>query len=511
MASLKLLLDTALNRSYTGYEETKVISASTTRGKQNRLGIADAGEATILVESADGRWYQDRANAISGLARGIGARLSAVTTSGTATILTGRIESIRPVLADGGIKFAAEVTLRDVLHDLAEVDVTTELKTSQRIDGLISGVATEAGWQHGTSITSGNNPDIVGWNWFTQIPALQAIDELAQADGGTVFTTRAGRLDFHDRDFRIASRASVNLDLSSYRIVGYDEDQTEVYTAVKVKVHRRRLSSQRNIFEHFGNLKLNVGQTRRLLYRVQNPISSMAAPVWQSDGVKDWDFYKQKGDGSPDDTAKRNGSVTVNVHKVDAEHIRYKITNNHSTDKLVSKSFKVRGRAILERSPLVVRRQSNLVSIIGSHSMNDANVSGGVFKYEPLEGVYYRRRFEVDNPWVQTSAQANRLAAYMLKRISTPQPDIRIDVRGTTEAEKFALASLEISDRIQLTVAAVGLTNRNYWLDGIEHRYDENGAWTSTLRLTPCFFVTQNRRDRISETVQAIPTGLAVS
>lgn len=507
--SLQLLLrlDTELDRTYDGYTETGVLTARTTRGRQNRLGIADIGEAEITVESADGRWYLDRSDAIAGLARGIGARLSCIADGTTLAVITGRIKDIKPILMyPGGKAHAATVTLHELSQDLM-VEISTNLRESQRIEGLIGHAASQAGWMHGTSIDNGD-ANIVGYAWATRRSALEWIDELANADGGLVFTTRTGRLDFHDRDFRPAFRTAVDQDITPI-LTGYEEQEHDVYTAVTVRAHRHRLRKVQPVWNYDGNLKLNVGQTRKIVIDLTEPVKSLVDPIYETRGKKDWKVFKQKADGTPDEDEPRNGSLNVTARRVGAQKVRLKITNTNATDKLSITELRLRGRPIIERSGRPVRRENNTTTIVGVEAFTDGNESGGEFPHDTIAGVYYRLRHEVDLNWIQSTAQAERLAKHLIKRLGTPQPDIIVECKAKTEADVAALCARELSDRIRITITTLGLTSRDYWLDAIEHTFNaEEGKLTSRLRLTPTHFVSVGRRDR-AETIHAIPDGVS--
>lgn len=504
---LLLRLDTELDRTYDGYTETGVLTASTRRGRQNRLGIADIGEAEITVESADGRWYLDRSNAIAGLARGIGARLSCVANGTTVAVITGRIKDIKPILMyPGGKAHAAIVTLYELSQDL-DVEISTNLRENQRIEGLIGHAVSQAGWMHGSSLDNGD-ANIVGYAWATRQSAREWIDELANADGGLVFTTRLGRLDFHDREFRPAFRITVDQDVTPI-LTGYEEQEHDVYTAVTVRAHRHRLRGVQPVWTFNGNMKLNVGATRKMLVDLTEPVKSLVDPIYLTNGKQDWKVFKQKVDGTPDEEQTRNGSLNVTARRVGAQKARLKITNTHATDKLSITELRLRGRPIKERSGRPVRRENNTTVIVGSGAFNDAAESGGEFPLDSIAGVYYRRRHEVDLNWVQSTAQAERLAKHLIKRLGTPQPDIIVECKAKTEADVAALCARELSDRIRITIATLGLTNRDYWLDAIEHTFNaEEGKLTSRLRLTPTHFVSVGRRDRALP-IHPMPDGVA--
>lgn len=508
--NLQLQLDTEYDKTYDGYTETGVLSCSTDRGRTSRVGISDLGEARVVVESANSRWYPDHASAIAGLARGCLARLRAVTTSGTITSFTGRVSEVRPMLAPGGQAWRAEVTLTDLAQDLSEVEVTTNLRESQAIDGLIAHIATKAAWQHSTNITADNDPATIGYAWWTRVVAWEAIDQLVTADGGIVFTQRDGTLRFHDRAWREANAgAGTAVDLAG-QIYAVQEQPVEVYTACAVKVHRRRLRGSQPVWEFQGNIKLNAGQTRRKLVSLTDPVVSLAQPVFEANGKKDWEAYKQKGDGTPDKDVKRNSSITVVARRVGADMVRLKITNTHGTDKVSLVMMRVRGRPVKPRGKLTVRRENNVTEVIGKYPMTDGNESGGEFELDPIAGAYYRRRYEVDTPWVPVAGQGERLAKYLMRRIGTPQPDLTITLTPTrADATIHQRLGWDISQRVIVTSTALGLSNRHYWIENISHDFDEGGWLVTTLFVSPCFFITTTRKSR-HELVAVTPTDAAL-
>lgn len=506
MATLELALDTGYNSTYAGYIETGVLSATPDRGRSARVGISDIAEARIVVKSEDSRWYLDHANAIAGLARGCLARLRAVTSSGTIAFYTGRISDIKPMLADGGLAWRAEVTLVDLAQDLAEVEVTTNLRETQALDGLIGHIATKAAWQHATDLTADNDPEVLAWAWWTRVAAWEAIDQLVTADGGIVFTKRDGTLRFHDRKWReLYSLAASAVNLSS-QIQTVEEQPVEVYTSVAVRTHRRRLRGIQSVWESNGNIKLNVGQTRRWIAHATDPIFSLVQPVFTANGKQDWEVYKQKADGTPDRDVKRNGSLTVSVRRIGADMIRIKVTNTHATEKLSIVKLRVRGRPIKPRSRFVVRRENNVTALVGSYTVPDVNEAAGEFELDPVTGRYYRRRYEVDTPWVQVAGQGERLAKYLMRRVGTPQPDLSVTLTPSKDdATIYQRAGLEISDRVILSSTALGLSNRHYWIERVTHTFNEDGFLLTTLFCSPCFFITATRKSR-HELVTPTPT-----
>lgn len=505
--SAQLALDTEYDGTYDGYIETEVLlPVSTDRGRSSRLGVADITEATILVKSVDGRWYLDRSNAIAGLARGCRARLSLVTSSGTRGLFTGRISDIKPILLGGGKAWRAEVTLTDLAMDLQEVEVTGKLQEAQPIDTLIAYIATEAAWQHGSTITSDNTPENVGYAWWNRTPAWTAIEQLAAADGGTVFTKRDGSLRFHDRAWR-ETHAGAGTQIALSNIQQIEEQRVEVYTSANVKANRLRVRKLEPVWEYAGNIKLNPGQTKRFLVKAQHPYKDLQQPIRTANGKQDYQVYKQKADGEPDTSIKRNGSLTISVRRAGPNRIRVKVTNTHGSDKISIAKLHIRARPIKPRDPAIVRRESNVSKVIGYYTTNDANESGGEFPYDPITGRYYRRRFDVDNPWVQTTGQADRLAQYYIKRLGTPQPDLRVTLAPVkADAQAYAQAAYEIGERFTVTSSALGLSSHAYWCERVQHTITEDGHLVTTLTLSPAFFITAARSSR-HVNVSEVPTG----
>lgn len=296
------------------------LSLDSKYGRQYDLGRFEAGQATIVLDNTDRRFDPTNASSpyVPNIVPAKKIRVSAVWSATTYYVFTGYIEAWPPgwdaplsdemalPCSDGFLYFNGVKYSGTLPNEYSNSAVETFLD----VIGWPSGIGNRLNTGHGQTFIQGDA--------YTNLNALQYLQNITDAENGAIFIDGQGRVNFQGRHYRILNSGT------SDGVFGYDlaggqipyaaiepvYDDTQIYNDVHVsavggteQIATDSASQQAYFTRSLPKLELIIGDGSAF---------GSALPDAEAAGMAQWLLYNHK------DAALRFRSLTVSGHADDS-------------------------------------------------------------------------------------------------------------------------------------------------------------------------------------------------
>lgn len=418
------------------------------------LGGTTPGRATLTLNNYDNRYSPD--NEASPLHERIAAgiyrvpvrvSLSYVCTPAEPPLVqfVGEIESPRE-WEDASSGRKVSLTCVDTSAPALQHKLSTGLLQRKRADELIAALLAAAGI---TNTELDHGMAVIPWAWFDDENIWPEVQAVAQADGGLCYANKDGTIRFErmthwlEGTDHTTPQATVNR-ANTVRL-GDSIAWRDCYNKVIVEYAPRYPGDAEDVYAATDVIELPPGETRREICRLRVPCLSLIAPVQGTD-------YSALNAGLVDFAS----FVTVSLvpGETYAQRCTLEMTNSHPHQSAYIVGLKLRGVPALGDESQEEEQESALGLIPGE-------------KAWPLRG----------NPFIQTREQAVILSQFLRDRLERP--------RRLWTSHGPAIPWLELGDRVRVSNAPAGLTDRDAYVLSIDQSYRAGSHWTMDLQLLP--------------------------
>ena len=446
-------------------ETTNVMSLSisrmmsTPRAGQAAMGRGVAAEATITLHNPDGRYSPENSSSPlygdiqnnKGMMVQVQIDLGYYDTGGGDEVLrrfTGRID--RPVLAAPRAPTASfsltGLQESRLMEHRSRIATQKDQYVNQVIETLLDDANVAGGSQN---LDDGFHR--VPWAWIESEDIWRQVQALAAADAGFVYVDESGNVNFEnvyhwltDTDH---ATSVITLDESMYLSATLNYEQVQLYNSVRVNYQPRSAGAGTTLFKLAETWVVPPSTTKTFNVRLKSPAVYLDALISN-------DHYIAINAGGEDLSANAVITVTAFAGSADVQ-----IQNTNTTYAIEFREFRLDG------VPLVGGPSNYIEKDAAGSSIGDPTASGIV------------KRLEMDeNPFVQTPAQADMLAAIILDRSDDPR--MTLALTGVP-----AIPYLQLGDRVTATVTTEGISAVDFFITGIQERYGPDPRYEMDLTL----------------------------
>ncbi len=409
------------------------------RGKSDELGKAEVGQFSITLNNADGLYTPS--NSTGGLYLSLlPKRPIKVYYSSSGTnypLFYGFIEEIipHPHLSEQD----CIITPVDGLDFRSRHDMATALY-KDTLTGTIHGyILTDAGWST-TMRTLDAGQDTVPYWYGHDVKSRFAQGEIDDSEQGFSYVGGSGYFNFEDRHHRSTathqtSQATFDNTMAN---ITYSLNPRNIYNIVKVTVTPWTLITPAvELWRLADTPSIPAGET--FTYWGDASVSG------QSVFVNAWTTLNS---GDTDLTASGTYSV---VQTNFAQSVKIAITNTDSIPITIS-LLKARGTYYDDQTKVTLKAEDST-----------------------SQTAYQKRTFELDGKYMTDSDKARDFTTYAIGKYKDPRAELSMSAMNKDATILAQILGLEISDRITITNTELGLSNKAYFIDYMEHDISMGG------------------------------------
>ena len=423
-------------------------------------GRSVAGRLQVTLQNANQRYTNlSQLSALRGLVlprRKVEFAARADTADPWTPLWTGYIEDVEPVerrSADEVIIYAV-----GILSELTERLIGTRMETDIRCDAAARIILENAGIP-ADAIGTLDAPRVIPRWWAGHRPAIEALREIEETEGGALFEDADGRIRM-DRAYAriIGQRRHERAIFSDNRAVGsidiiepatFRDPSQDIANIVRVRVRRYTAGAETVLWDLSEPVLLNAGTDITLIALYTEGVAAWTVPL-----VTSTDYVANTmADGSGTD---RTDDVTLVATALGAE-LEITLTNGHATDALYVTALQARGQPLAIGQPDIV---------LEKHDVSIAK--------------YGDRDYLAASSYLGTIADARDYARYILSQWSEPQR--RATITWYAHLDEARALSLNVGDRVSLIARSVPTS---MFIESIEHRWNVGYVHTLTMQLSP--------------------------
>lgn len=378
----------------------------------------------------------------------------------------GYLESytVKPGVEDDSVEFGAQ----DMLSQLADFTLDTEVYPSLQTGDAIAVVLDEMGWpEHRRSLDRGATT--VSWWSESATDALEAVKKLVDSEGLPAFAyvDRHGNFVFRDRHHRYLDDRSLTSQASFAGASGsepqfcepfdYDLGWTDLLNQVDFEIEVRQPRPLEEVFamDEEQVIQLNAGEPYVLDVEGNDPFIQALTPRGGTVVVNDSPSGGEAGEEEEEvfdpptaDYIVRSGSgVTATLDRTSGATC--KITFFSSGNAVIS-NVRLRARPIQTVQTLRVKAE------------DPASVS-----------AYGPRTYDGEAPWANIH-DADAIARTIVGTRAERLPIVSFTVNSGNETRYLQVLERDLSDRIHLTEGKTFI-DHDFYIESVEHNIDEVG------------------------------------
>ncbi len=419
------------------------------------LGRGQPGSAVLTLSNEGSRYSPDNAgsplhaNIASGIYR-VPIRIDAsYETSPAEDALrqfTGYIEAPHE-WAQPGARMV-QFSCLDAAEATQQVKASTEMLVNKRPDELLDTLLHLVTPLPSHSLDRGLS--VIPWAWVDDENVWGECQAIAEADGGAFYCGKDGSLKFehmtHWLEASDHTAVQATLDTGNAWWLEDTLSWRNCYTGVIVEYAPRYAGGSTEIYRAIDTIEVPPGGDKLETCRFRYPALSVETPVAAT--TKKQNDYTVVNAGM----AQMASSLTLTPTKY-AQRADLRLQNAHASQALYILGLKLKGVPVLGDEAQEVRLNSSLGAI-------------------PGEKIYSLR----GNPYIQTEAQANRLAAFLRDRLERPRR--LLGWRGP------GVPWLELGDRVHIDDAAAGISTDAFVLS-LRQSIRANGPYEAQIMALP--------------------------
>jgi len=451
-----------------GDEASRVVDISVDRGREYKF-MADGrgfkypkvGKANIILDNYDGRYdpYNSAGALYGNLLPGRRFKLVAHDNANTVSydVMHGKLEDIQTM--SGRNKYAT-IKCQGDLARLRDYDYDADLYADKDADDLILQILTDIGWvADGLGYSIDSSPlDVVDYWWCTDKTALKAVEEICDSVLGTFFVARDGTFTFYNRHHTYTSGTTLSQD-ELRKSIKMPMPWETVKNYIRVRAYPRSLSgSVHTLWTIMDTPYVAPGET--VEFWAENLYENEAVPANYVTLTKTTDYTANSA--SDGGGADMTDDLTV-VDTQFATTRKIAVTNDHATDVAYLTLLQSRGYPITSRPTTVIKENST------------------------SQGTYGKKKFVLENEWLQDSNRANDLALYLTAALASPEPYPEVIIEGRPDIQ----FGIDLFDQETLDISELGISG-DYLVGAIRHRWTAGKGATTTIRFEPVFDYTSN-------------------
>lgn len=445
------------------------LAVETRRGRDyasQLTGRATAGRLSAVLDNRDGVY--SRFNTTGALYGKLlpGRRVRLRTTSPTATLWTGWLESVIPEVGrDHSV--LARLEASGALLQLQGKNISPAANAGAATGTIVGAILDAVGWPAGDRIIDAGQTTTS--RWFVQDKdALTSMREIEETELGFLYEGLAWDFVFEDRHHRLktdhlTSQATFSDAAGAarpYSAIAESDPLREIYNEVMAQVENYSVASLAVLWTLTGETPtLSPGTSRTWWANYPNSSSGGASGAY----VDAWTTPVVGTDITQ--TGVANGDIAVAVNKF-ATAMQITITNNHASATATLTLVQARGTAVTKGNPAIVQ------------SVNEASQTS-----------HGKRTYKLPAAWLPDTNTAQAFTDYVVGRYGDPQPILTIELPSNRDATLLAEAlGRAIGDRV--TIVATGNANlgidADFFIEAIGHRIDQgNMRLITTFDLSP--------------------------
>jgi len=419
------------------------------RGKDDEQGKAQTGNATITVNNSDKK-YSPEYTSSDLYGNLLPKRPIQVYYSASGTdypLFYGFIEEIIP--HPHWEEKDCIITAMDGLDFLARHDLDTALYTDE-LTGTIHGyILDSAGWSS-TMRTLDVGQDTVPFWYSSGVKARFAQNEIDDSELGFSFVDGSGYYNFEDRHHRFTATHQTSQATFDDTMVNlpYNYNPRHIYNEVVVTVTPWDLQSEAELWRLDETPSTPAGETRTWWGDASVSGQSVFVAAWVTPvSTTDYTANSESGGGGDDET----GNITITTSKF-AKTIKLAITNDASHLVYIT-LLKARG-TYYDSLTKVTRKAEDSTS----------------------QTAYQKRTLRVDGKYMTDADLAQDYVDFAIARYKDPQPEVGMEIMNKNSTLLTQLLSREISDRITVTNAELGMS-KDFFFDWMGHEISMSGKY----------------------------------
>lgn len=423
------------------------------------MGAGQAGQAVITLSNASERFSPANTSGAlySYLRYGfqrVPVRVSMSVNGSGGTFLpqfTGLIDSAQEWhTGEGESDKGVRLECLDPSAGMQQYKVSTALYQDIPIDDFMGTLLAEAGV---TPTDLDASVNVLQYAWADDENVWQECQDLALADGGQFYFDAGGTATFRrmtawlERSDSTTNQATFTV--SDYWSLDLRQNWTDAYTGVTAEYSTRGPSDCIYMYEARDPIEIEAGGTYVFRAQYRYPALEIAAPV----SIYDWSAITAAGEDLADDL-----DIWLESY---AQQSIVTMVNANTRHRMYVLNFKIRG-----------------IPLVGDESHEVAQDADGsvLTNYWRRAGADTKRWHIRGNPYMQTKAQAARMAGYMRDRLQYPRQLLRFRAP--------ACPYLEIGDRVLVTDTTTGLSAACYVL-AIRQTYTAGDVYEGEYTVLP--------------------------
>lgn len=320
------------------------------------------------------------------------------------------------------------------------------VKTGVAVNAVLDAV----GWPAANRIIDAG--DMYVGDWFPEdIGALEALQQLADLEGGIIREGKNWDIVFESRYHRQADAASIasqgTFTDALGAVLGYDElgvGEEQVYNRAEVTVTQFRQDAVASQLWLLNPITLGPGETRIIIAQYPADVAFADAGLTHNMAINPPTFP---------------GVVTI-TPTIRARRVEYALTNTHGSIG-VSVTLQLVGRAFRQVTQFLVRKE-DLTS----------------------QSKYQLSMYPFPSPWHWNEAYASAQAEWVIETYKEPSPTLRLGFPAGDDVMLAQVVAREMSDRISLVATS---WQTQFGISG--DFYVENQGFRWAARDMPQFFM----------------------
>lgn len=421
-------------------------------GKAEGFEHMKVGTARIVLTNHDGRY--DPYNTASALYPNVlPGRYIKIQVNRNGTVydrFAGKVKNIQPI---SGNDPKVIITAEDGMRLLQDYDASITVQQSIDIDDAIGQVLDDVDYPTIWGRNLEDATDILSY-WWADDRAKTEIERLAEAELGTFFIAADGAATFYSRHH--TNTALLTLTAADFlKEIDIPQPWEVVRNIIKVIAHPPVVEASQTLWTLADQPTLDAGASRTIWasYTYNNePVSAInvVTPVATTDYLVN---TQADGGGS-----NLTSAVTVTTFTNFGRTAKITLSSTSGSDGFITLE-KVRGDAITfpDDSILIAEDTTS-------------------------QGLYDKKTFTLDSPWLQSTELANDFSEYILSFLKDPQKFLTVILEGRGDIQ----FTPDLMDVIDLTVTKLGIDDL-FKVGLVEEAWitDNGQAVRTTWRLEP--------------------------
>ena len=444
-----------------------VIDASIRRGRNDELGVTEAGRMTLIMNNNSGRFSPEYASgALYGnLQPYRRIRLKATFSAVTYTRFTGFITAIRP----NGMSRECVIECEDLFLFLRNYHLNMPLQSGVLTGELIEDVLDEVGIATADYDCDAGQTVIPTW-YARNTDALTAVQDLADHDlGGVVFIAGDGTFTYRDRHARAqeASQATI----SGPPGLVYDRGDSNLFNKVILQAGGFEAGIPGSVIWSQQPLPLLVPAADTEV--IINPnFWQQSTDVIEPVSGTDW-IANDAADGSGTDRTSEFTESPTYPWESYGGGAQWRLVKTRPRDMYLTQ-LKQRG------TPMGLPTHLRDVT---------RTVAGSILPFD--------RAFQRSYPWISDRSLLGDFADYITQNYSDPQPRIVVTLLPDASATIVQMLAREIGERMTITDTTFAYSSQvdgDFFIESIEERINprqqaHTTIWQMTTFLNDQFWI----------------------